>query len=158
MDESNVLELTAALEGIDALTADLIPMASSFGEITGEGIADSLQGLLSDVDRAALTGDLSAEFADELADAVRRSVAHGIAGWRDDDLAFVADWGFDLKAIATPVAIWQGAQDRMVPFAHGRWLADNIPGARRHLFEEHGHISLVANASEILSDLLDHRA
>jgi pimeloyl-ACP methyl ester carboxylesterase len=154
MDESNVLEFSAALEGIDALTADLIPSASTFDQLTGAGVSDSLQGLLSDVDRAALTG----EFADEMADALRRSVAHGIAGWRDDDLAFVKDWGFDLEAVETPVAVWQGAQDRMVPFAHGRWLADNVPNARPHLFEEHGHISLVANVSEILTDLLDHRA
>jgi hypothetical protein len=31
---------------------------------------------------------------------LRGAVREGIAGWRDDDLAFVTDWGFDLDALA----------------------------------------------------------
>ena len=64
---------------------------------------------------------------DWLAASARRSVAESIAGWRDDDLAFVKDWGFRLDRITTPVAIWQGDQDRMVPEAHGHWLAATSP-------------------------------
>lgn len=45
-----------------------------------------------------------------------RGMSSGIAGWRDDDLAFTRDWGFDLAQIERPVAVWQGGQDRMVPF------------------------------------------
>jgi hypothetical protein len=43
----------------------------------------------------------------------------------------------------------------MVPFEPGVWLADHIPGARRHLFEDEGHISLVSQLDRILADLLD---
>ena len=35
-------------------------------------------------------------------------------GWVDDDLAFVAPWGFSLGEITTPVAIWQGSLDSVV--------------------------------------------
>jgi pimeloyl-ACP methyl ester carboxylesterase len=106
--------------------------------------------VLSPVDRAALTG----EFADEMAAALRRAVSSGIAGWRDDDLAFVRPWGFDVADIEVPVAVWQGHQDLMVPPAHGRWLADRIPGARDHVHPGEGHLSLAVGAMDrIVADL-----
>jgi hypothetical protein len=83
---------------------------------------------VSPADKAALTG----EFAGFIVSAFRTAVSEGIADWRDDDLAFAGDWGF-FVGIAAPslrVAIRQGDQDRMVPFAHGQWLAANISSAR----------------------------
>ena len=89
------------------------------------------------MDVAALTG----EIADYLAAALRGSVTEGVAGWRDDDLSFVRGWGIDLQAVEVPVSIWQGGQDRMVPYGHGRWLAEHVAGARTHLYDDEGHIS-----------------
>ena len=83
----------------------------------------------------------------------RRALSTGIAGWRDDDLAFVAPWGFELSGITVPVSIWQGARDRMVPFAHGQWLAAHIPGARVHLYDDEGHISLAQQLPRIVDEL-----
>jgi pimeloyl-ACP methyl ester carboxylesterase len=98
-----------------------------------------------------VTGD----FAEWLLETQRAGLAHGTDGWRDDDLAFVSDWGFDLRD-AQPVAIWQGGQDRLVPPAHGTWLADHIPGARFQLLASEGHLSIAIKAFEgILDDLLD---
>ncbi len=64
----------------------------------------ALGGLVSDVDKAALTG----EFAEFVAAVFRRAVSSGIAGRRDDDLALTHDWGFDLAQIVRPVAVWAG--------------------------------------------------
>jgi pimeloyl-ACP methyl ester carboxylesterase len=117
--------------------------------VTGEEVAAALGGLVDEVDRAAITG----EFADVLARSFRHAVATGIAGWRDDDLAFAKGWGFDLSKITVPVSVWQGAHDRMVPFEHGKWLAANIPTATVHLYDDEGHLSLVQKLEHIVSDL-----
>jgi pimeloyl-ACP methyl ester carboxylesterase len=152
MGPENVTEFTLTLEGADALTPYLEKEAGPLRQVTGEQIAAALGGLISGADAGVLTG----EFADELAASTRAAVREGVAGWRDDDLAFAADWGFSLDALAGRVAIWQGDQDLMVPFAHGQWLAAHIPGARVHLEPGAGHLTMVVTAiGRILDDLLD---
>ena len=92
--------------------------------------------------------------AELLAATFRRAGEQGIAGWLDDDLAMLRPWGFSVKDIAVPVAVWQGTEDMMVPFAHAEWLAANIPGVHAHFVEGEGHISLLASMPMILDDLL----
>ena len=151
MGPENIEEFGATLRGPEALTEYLEREAEALGEVTGEDVASSLGGLVSAVDVAALTG----EFAENLAEGLRGAVRNGVAGWRDDDLAFVADWGFSLSETEN-VAIWQGDQDRMVPFAHGEWLAAHTPGARVHLMRGEGHLTMTVSAIDrILDDLLD---
>jgi pimeloyl-ACP methyl ester carboxylesterase len=154
MGQENVDEFGAAVQGEAALTAFLDSAAAALGAVTGADVAQALGGLVIAADQAVLTG----EFADHVAASLRAGVSTGIAGWRDDDLAFAKDWGFsfDGETPAAPVAIWQGDQDKMVPFAHGQWLAANIPGAHAHLLPGEGHLSLtVSSLDRILADLLD---
>jgi pimeloyl-ACP methyl ester carboxylesterase len=151
MDEANIEEFEAALAGFEVLDPYLRSLQGQFIDVTADSVVEGLAGLLSEVDQRALTG----QFAEEMAAAIRRTLTHGIAGWRDDDLAFVKDWGFRLADITVPVSVWQGAQDRMVPFTHGQYLAASIPGARANLRPEEGHLSLVAQAKTILADLLE---
>jgi pimeloyl-ACP methyl ester carboxylesterase len=150
MGQDNLDEFSAALKGRDALRPMLEKWALELGAVRGPEVAESLRTLVSDVDKRALTG----EFAEMLAESIRRAVSTGVAGWRDDDLAFTRPWGFDLGSIRRPVAVWQGGQDRMVPFAHGAWLAEHIPGARVHLYPDEGHLSLaVASLQRVIADL-----
>jgi pimeloyl-ACP methyl ester carboxylesterase len=151
MGPENVEEFGAAIESPGKLTAYLQRQAPSHAAVTGEEIAAVLGGLVSDVDRLALTGEL----ADTIAASLRRALSAGIAGWLDDDLAFTRPWGFELSEISVPVSVWQGARDMMVPFAHGQWLAANTPGARAHLYDHEGHISLLQQMPRILDDLED---
>jgi pimeloyl-ACP methyl ester carboxylesterase len=61
----------------------------------------------------------------------------------DDDLAFVAPWGFAVAEIAAPVLIVHGGQDRVVPPAHGAWLLRHLRQAERWLRPHDGHISIL---------------
>ena len=151
MGPENIEEFGLAVQGSEALTPYLESEYEQLRSVAGPDVAAALGGLVPDVDKQVLTGELAELYAESF----RKAVENGIAGWHDDDLAFVRPWGFDLAGITVPVSIWQGEQDLMVPFAHGRWLASHIPGATAHLFEEHGHLSLtVAQVPAILADLV----
>lgn len=152
MAPENVEEFGAAIAGEAVLVPELERWREQLADVQGAHVASSLGGLVTDVDKRALTG----EFAESVAASFRRGVLHGVAGWRDDDLAFTRDWGFDLNQINRPVAVWQGGEDRMVPFAHGQWLAAHIPGARVHLYPNEGHLSLaIAAMDRIVADLVE---
>jgi pimeloyl-ACP methyl ester carboxylesterase len=153
MGPENIAEFGAAVRGPAALTEFLDREGAGFADVTGAQVVGVLGGLIADADRAVLTG----AYADHLAAGARAALSTGIAGWRDDDLAFVQDWGFSLTGEGKlPAAIWQGDQDRMVPFAHGQWLAANIPGARAHLLSGEGHLTMTVTAiGRVLDDLLD---
>jgi pimeloyl-ACP methyl ester carboxylesterase len=72
-------------------------------------------------------------------------VATGVDGLVDDDLAYVTPWDVDLALIAAPVLITHGGNDRVIPVAHARWLADAVPGATLWELEGEGHISALAD-------------
>ncbi len=151
MGPENVHEFALAAEGGPPFDEFLGRESEQLIGASADDVALSLGGLVSDVDKAALTADL----ADFMARALSASGSAGPDGWHDDDVAFLTDWGFDLGAIGCPVAIWQGRQDLMVPFAHGVWLAGHVPGAASHLLDDQGHVSLFVDAFErILDDLL----
>jgi pimeloyl-ACP methyl ester carboxylesterase len=150
MGAENVAEFGAAVAGEGPLRAWMRDNAQGMNSVTGEGLAEALGGLVPQVDKDVLVGG----FAESMAAMMRRALEHSHDGWIDDDLAFVRPWGFDLASIAMPVTIWQGELDLMVPFAHGHWLAANIPGARKRIVAGHGHLSLVTSyRDEVLDGL-----
>jgi pimeloyl-ACP methyl ester carboxylesterase len=152
MGPENHVEFGAALDGLDKLVPYLEHEAEGLRNAEVDEIGEALGGLVSPVDKAFVTG----EFAEHLKVSFGKAVQEGVWGWADDDLAFTRDWGFGLDATsAVPVSVWQGREDRMVPFAHGIYLADRLPGARRHLYDDEGHLSLVGRMGDILDDLLD---
>ena len=151
MAQLNVDEFGAALDGEDALRAWMAAHGEEYRHVTGEDLAGALGDAIPPVDRAVLTG----EEAERQAAGIRRALEHGFDGWVDDDLAFARPWGFEPEAVTRPVRIWQGELDRLVPVAHGRWLADRIPSASFSMAPGHGHLSLpIAYRDEILEDLL----
>ncbi|MEX0626166.1 MAG: alpha/beta hydrolase [Chloroflexota bacterium] len=151
MGAENVEEFEAALTGSTELIAFKERVAPVFRDVTPEQVAEAFGDLIDDVDRASLTGPFSEWMADDMHEALRI----GYWGWFDDDMAFTRPWGFALDEIRVPVFIWQGGHDRMVPFAHGEWLAAHIPGAQARLFPEHGHLTLAVDSiGRIVDEML----
>jgi pimeloyl-ACP methyl ester carboxylesterase len=104
-------------------------------------LVSGLKTLLSPTDAAALNDGL-AEF---LVYCDHEGLAPGNEGWWDDGVAHSSPWGFELSAISVPVLLMHGRQDQFVPFGHGQWLAEHIPGVEARLFDHDGHLTLMTN-------------
>jgi pimeloyl-ACP methyl ester carboxylesterase len=139
MGEANVAEFGLALEGRQALEPFLRQEREAMLAAGPAGLADAMRTLLSPTDQAVFTG----EAADYMFEAFRAGNEERLDGWLDDDLAFAKPWGFDLEQIEVPVLLWQGAEDRFVPFAHGEWLARRIPTVDARLSPDDGHLTLL---------------
>ena len=152
MGDDNIEEFGAALEGEAALRLYLEKQRVELQSATAAGLVTSLRTLLPPVDGTALTG----EFGEDLAANFREALRVGVDGWVDDDLAFTRPWGFNLAEIAAPTMLWQGSSDLMVPFSHGEWLAERIPGVVTHLEEGEGHLSIrLGGINSILQELVN---
>ncbi|PSL37169.1 pimeloyl-ACP methyl ester carboxylesterase [Labedella gwakjiensis] len=95
----------------------------------------------NDADYAALDARWSALGADVGVAAAQGPA--GLGGLVDDDVAFTTPWGFDVSDIRVPTLVVQGGDDRVVPLAHGRWLADHLPNGEAWWRHHDGHIGVL---------------
>jgi pimeloyl-ACP methyl ester carboxylesterase len=152
MGEDNIEEFNLALEGEEVLRPFVLKHREALKDADGASLVADLATLLPEVDRRVLTSDVGTDAVANMVGGVQVPDA-----WIDDDLAFTRDWGFDLDAIAVPTYVWQGNEDRMVPFHHGEWLAAHVPGAVAHLEEGEGHFSLAVGAlGRMLDEAVRH--
>jgi pimeloyl-ACP methyl ester carboxylesterase len=152
MGEDNIEEFRLAEQGEDALRPFVMKHRWALKDADGEALVRDLATLLPEVDRQVLTSDVGADTVAVLVGGVQVPDA-----WIDDDLAFVRDWGFDLRDLVVPTYVWQGSEDKMVPFHHGEWLAAHIPGAIAHLEQGEGHFSIAVGAlGRMLDEVLVH--
>jgi pimeloyl-ACP methyl ester carboxylesterase len=138
MGEQNVEEFRAIFEGAERHRQGLERDRAHLLGSTPDQLVDVWRSLLGPADVEVATGRLAAY----IQDCVRDGVGESLDGWFDDDLALVRPWGFELGAIRVPVLHWQGEQDKFVPFGHGVWLSQRIPGVESRLTAEDGHLTL----------------
>jgi pimeloyl-ACP methyl ester carboxylesterase len=131
----NVQEVTQARAGEAAIAGLLEPFAA--------GVAQDPDGVIAEMTREVPEVDKRHLALPAVRAVIRRSmteaVRQGARGWIDDDLAFVAPWGFDLAAVRPEARLWQGELDVLVPRSHGEYLAGKLPQARFELVEGYGH-------------------
>lgn len=152
MGEGNEIEFGAAVRGEAPLRELLVTWREEMIGAGPQGTFEAMQSVLSPPDQRVFSG----EVAQELHDGIALALSAGVDGWLDDDLAFVAPWGFSPADVRSPVFLWQGEQDLMVPPAHAHWLADALPTCRPRLLPDDGHLTLVRNrAAEVVADLAD---
>ncbi|GHH88897.1 hypothetical protein GCM10018793_70260 [Streptomyces sulfonofaciens] len=150
MGEANGEEFELAAQGEAALRPFLEREADVLRNADADGLREGMRTLLARVDHDLLTDELAEDLSATFSEALRT----GVDGWADDDLAFARPWGFAPEEIAVPAFVWQGSEDLMVPFAHGRWLAAHIPTAVAHLEQGEGHFSIaISAAGQMLEEL-----
>lgn len=140
MGPENVEEFALAQQGGAAFDAFLDEQLQGMASVNAQDLVSSMEGLISGVDRAALD---ECGLADFMAASLGVGVQGGPAGWKEDDEAFLSDWGFSVTDVTVPVSLWQGSQDLMVPRSHGEWLTTYLPNVTAHLLGDEGHLSLI---------------
>jgi len=126
--------------------------ASLRAAVAGRAAKERYEASATDADPSFVPADWAALEAEWgwFGSVVAPAVAAGPAALIDDDLAYVAPWGFDPARVAAPALLAHGTEDRMIPSSHGEWLARRIPGAELRLAPGEGHISVLGHATEAL--------
>jgi pimeloyl-ACP methyl ester carboxylesterase len=111
-----------------------------------EAEPEAMDAFFTDADLAALGGSWS-----WLAGVAGQAMEQDNEGYLEDTLAAVRPWGFRLDAIRIPVLVMHGATDKMVPSAHGEWLAARCPAAELRIVPDAGHITVLDSAPDALA-------
>jgi pimeloyl-ACP methyl ester carboxylesterase len=102
-------------------------------------------------DRAVLA---DAGFRRVLVEDMREAFRQGARGPARDARVLTRRWGFRLEEIGVPVWLWHGHEDRNVPAAVARYVAERIPASRTTFYRADGHVStLVNHVGEMLTAL-----
>jgi len=107
---------------------------------------EDMGAFFTEADMAALDGSWS-----WLAGVAGHAIEQGNEGFLEDTLAGAQPWRFRPDAIRVPVLIMHGAKDKMVPCAHGEWLAARCPAAESRIVPDAGHITVLDSAPEALT-------
>jgi pimeloyl-ACP methyl ester carboxylesterase len=102
-------------------------------------------------DHAALSGAWS-----WLGGVAGQAMEGGPDGMIDDELAYVAPWGFDPGQVSAPVLFLHGGQDRVAPSSHAQWLARHSRSAQLWLRPDDGHISVLNSSATAMDWLREH--
>jgi pimeloyl-ACP methyl ester carboxylesterase len=77
------------------------------------------------------------------------SFRQGMAGNLAVAQAEVQSWGFQIEQVASErLFLWHGEEDRVVPIALSRLIAQLLPHCRATFYPDEGHFSILANHAQ----------
>ncbi|MBX9390369.1 alpha/beta fold hydrolase [Streptomonospora nanhaiensis] len=138
---------------VDAVLADPEGAEAGFTGFTAEAMRDMVMAGSPESDLAVYA---EPGFAAAYRAALQEGFSQGAAaGYARDTVLAMARWEIALDAVAVPVDVWYGEDDRSHSPDLGATLADRIPGAVRHLVPGVGGAVLWTHAEAVLRRLLD---
>ena len=106
---------------------------------------------LPETDRRLLTDPTNAKlFKKDVAEAFKQ----GTQGVVADIAILMQPWDFSLEDISTPVHVWHGTADTIVPFSLGKYVIDHLPHAIPHIVEGGGHFMAIEMMDKIFEAIL----
>lgn len=82
-------------------------------------------------------------------DGLLATLSGGVQGLVEDYLISCRPWGFSPAEVRTPVCLWHGMQDRIVPVEHAWQLAAALPSCRASFDPDEGHFFFRRRVGEI---------
>lgn len=152
--EDNIEEFNKMLEGEPQLREFCEAQRKEFLASELDGLMAVLSTLLPPCDNATLLQNRDT-MGQAMVDSFHEAVRLSPDGWIDDDMELLKPWGFELSEVRVPVLVFQGTEDKMVPFSHGKWLSEHLPQdkVKAHLLEGHGHFSIFDGIDGIIDEL-----
>lgn len=137
--------LAPTLEVLRSPLGSVLGPVIGAAERIGEELLDVASRLFGRSDREVLSDpDFAAMFIADLSSAGQlRSVAHDLA-------LFSRHWGFLLEEVTSPIVVWQGLADAIVPPSHGHHQASRLPNAQLRVRPGEGHFAGFAEVAEVL--------
>jgi pimeloyl-ACP methyl ester carboxylesterase len=85
---------------------------------------------------------------------IKEGYKQGGDGPARDDIIINSPWMFNIKEIQTRFDIWQGDSDVNVPVNQGKYQASLLPKNNFHLLKNRGHMLLLDEWNNVLSELV----
>jgi len=118
-------------------------------------LAKNLISYLPDEDKLIFN---NSEYQAQFIADVREGYKQGWDGPAQDDIVIINQpWGFKLENIKQRIDIWQGKQDKNVPFNHGVYQNKVIPNSRLTVLEKEAHLYLFKKWKNVLSKLIEDK-
>jgi pimeloyl-ACP methyl ester carboxylesterase len=151
---TDIQEFKAAMQGEAELTEFCEAARPELLKGGVPELVEAMSSILPEPDKKALLENN--ELGQFMVDGLQEGLKTNSNGWVDDDLSFIQPWGFEFSEIKVPVIIYQGSEDKMVPYAQGEWLAKHLPQEklRVHLQQGDGHISIFLGQVDNIIDEL----
>jgi pimeloyl-ACP methyl ester carboxylesterase len=123
-------------------------VAAALARRAPERYIDAVAARMNAADREILARPaVRAMFVEDL----REAFAQSSAALAQDLAIIAARWPFELGDIRSPLALWHGEADRMIPCAGAQAVVQAVPHAKLHLVPDAGHFLALDRWREILA-------